>query len=69
MRTIVRISKNIKPRPTCCSRKQLTQLTKSVNNIDKNIHKIDKELDIVSSYGILNFLILNTSFFIWLVKG
>lgn len=67
MRTIVRFSKKIKP--NCCGRTQFTQITKSVNKLNKNVEKINKELDIVSSYGVLNCLILNTSFFIWLVKG
>ena len=68
MRTIVRLSKNIKPKCSCINRK-IIKLTNNVNQINKNVDKINKELDIMNSYNICNFLILNTSFFIWLIKG
>lgn len=67
MRTILRFSKSINS--TCCGRKQLAQLTRSVKMIDKNMDKTNKELHIASTYGILNFLILNTSLFLWVVRG
>lgn len=70
MRTIIRLTKNVKR--SHYVKKDLTHITNMVHKINKNVNEINQEVNIAKDFIIYNCFMLNAAYMpiivIWMIK-